>query len=61
MKKTRKERRAEAKKNKVAFEPQYNGRVITKEEYYEEVALHRTTVKEQNKKIREMFNKKKSE
>lgn len=34
---TRKERRAEAKLNGVAFEPQYNGRVITKAEYDKEV------------------------
>jgi hypothetical protein len=59
--KSRKERRAEAKKNNVSFEPQYNGRVITKAEYNEEVKAHKQFLKEQNKKIKEMFNKKKAE
>lgn len=35
--KSRRERRAEARANGVAFEPQYNGRVITKAEYDKEV------------------------
>jgi hypothetical protein len=35
--KSRKERRAEDKANGVPFEPQYNGRVITKEQYDKEV------------------------
>lgn len=35
--KSRKERRAEARQNKTAFEPQYNGRVITKSEFDAEV------------------------
>lgn len=34
--KSRKERRAEARKNGVPFEPQYNGRVVTKAEYEKE-------------------------
>ena len=59
--KSRRERRAEAKKNGVPFEPQYNGRVITKSEYNEEVKAHKKFLKEQNEKIKEMFNKKKAE
>lgn len=35
--KSRRERREEAKEKNVAFEPQYNGRVITKAEYDKEV------------------------
>lgn len=35
--KSRKERRAEAKENNTVFEPQYKGRVISKEQYDKEV------------------------
>lgn len=35
--KSRKERREEARNNKVKFEPAYNGRVVTKEQYDKEV------------------------
>lgn len=33
----RRERREQARKDKTAFQPQYNGRVITKAEYDKEV------------------------
>lgn len=35
--KLRKERRQEAREKDIPFEPQYNGRVITKAEYDKEV------------------------
>jgi hypothetical protein len=44
--KSRRERREEARKNKVAFEPQYNGRVVTKEQWQKEVAEHKAKMKE---------------
>ena len=47
--KSRRERREEAKKNGVSFEPKYNGRVITKEEYDKEVL--------EFKKLRKKFKK----
>lgn len=46
MMKSRRERRAEARENKTAFEPQYNGRVITKEEWDKEVAEHKEKMNE---------------
>jgi hypothetical protein len=39
--KSRRERREEARKNKVSFEPSYNGRVITKAEYEKEKQEHK--------------------
>lgn len=50
--KSRRERRAEARKNKTAFEPQYNGRVITKAEYDEEVRIEKEKQKEFFEKIK---------
>lgn len=44
--KSRRERRAEARQNKTAFEPQYKGRVITKAEYDKEVQEHKEKMKE---------------
>lgn len=44
--KSRKQRREEARLNKVAFEPVYKGRVITKEQYDKEVL----EIKEKSKK-----------
>lgn len=50
---SRRERRALAKKNGATFEPQYNGRVITKAEYDKEVE----ELKELRKKTEEAFKK----
>lgn len=54
---SRKERREEARKNKVAFEPQYNGRVITKAEYDKEIL----EFKEKREKALEKFKNKEIE
>ena len=48
---SRKERRADARENKTTFEPQYNGRVITKGEYDKEVK----ELKAQRKEALEKF------
>lgn len=55
--KSRKERRAEARENGTTFEPQYNGRVITKAQYDKEVA----EAKEARKNLAKAFNKAKQE
>jgi hypothetical protein len=56
--KSRKERRAEARENGVAFEPQYNGgRIITKAQYEQEVAEAKQERKEENARLRKLFNK----
>lgn len=47
--KSRRERRAEARENKTTFEPQYNGRVVTKEQWEKEVAEHKAKMKELEK------------
>lgn len=48
--KSRKERRTEAKLNKEAFEPQYKGRVVSKEQYDKEVQeLKEKREKQENK------------
>lgn len=44
--KSRRERREEARQNKATFEPQYNGRVITKAEYDNEVKEHKARMKQ---------------
>jgi hypothetical protein len=56
--KSRKERRAEARKNKTTFEPQYNGRVITKAEFDEEVKAHKAEQKELLEKYLKEINSK---
>lgn len=45
MMKSRKERKAEARINKAQFEPSYNGRVITKEQYDKEVSERKEALK----------------
>lgn len=50
--KSRKERREEARKNKVSFEPIYKGRVITKEEYDKEVLELKKKREEQIEKFK---------
>jgi len=49
--KSRKERREEARQNKVSFEPQYNGRVITQEVYDAEIKVNKEKQEELSKKI----------
>lgn len=44
--KSRRERRQEARKNGVAFEPQYNGRVVSKEQWEKEIAEEKARQKE---------------
>lgn len=44
--KSRRERREEARANKTAFEPQYNGRVLTKELFDKEKAKHKARLKQ---------------
>lgn len=47
--KSRRERREEARQNKAEFEPQYNGRVITKEQYDKEAQEHKELMKKLKK------------
>lgn len=47
--KSRRERRREAREKGVSFEPQYNGRVITKKEYDKEVEEYKELRKEMQK------------